>query len=82
MSIIFITTSSATAARVGGRYPFKVIKVLDVSINRRPVCDNFLLVIITLLTSYHVPFASIGQLVAFDKGVPLVNALVFGNLSE
>jgi len=57
-------------------------KANDVITNRNPVCD-FLLVNNTNL--HHTVFQlsrSIGQIVAFDKGVPLINALVVGNICE
>ena len=37
--------------------PLKSFKIIEVGINRKPVCD-FLLVINTKLTSYLVPFRS------------------------
>ena len=56
-------------------------KVTDISTNRKPARD-FLLV-----TSYMSPFymqlqCSNGQIIAFDNGVPLVNAFVLGSLYE
>ena len=57
-------------------------KVIDVSTNRKPICDFLLW---TILTCYRTVFQwsrSIGHLVAFDKGMPVVNALVLGNICE
>jgi len=60
-------------------------KVIDVGTNRKPVCD-FLSVNYNSLHLSRTVFQlsrSIGhQIVAFDKGLPIVNALVLSNICE
>jgi len=56
-------------------------KVTAVTTNRKPVCD-FLLVDNTNLhtrTIFQLSRSS-GQIIAFDKGVPLVNATILSNI--
>ena len=63
---------------------WRSFEVTDVSTNRKPVCD-FLLVNTTNshLILHRLPvFAQYCQIIAFDEGVPLVNAHVLSNLCE
>ena len=75
------TRSSATAeiARVGGRYAVQGYSrsLMLVSIQSPYATSYYIPSRIVLQLSHNI-----GHIIAFDKGVPLVNALILGNLCK